>query len=189
MVEACRRLPEAETADIPRSWRLASIARSTPALSEAKVLRAVAASLTESYRVKDKAAVSGPLIAPRLHDGIHRLAEEVQAGLLQLHATELQPNSSPQEPQPETDVPLLPRWDKDRQCLYLGERVIRRIPRRAKNLIAVIEGFELSGWAFRTDSPFEKGSTRLTEAVKQLNETLTGIRFHTDGGGTGVTWE
>lgn len=85
-----------------------------------------------------------------------------------------------------------PHWDRERRELTYRGEVIRRISglERAKNVVAILDCFELDSWPPRIDDPlpYQADPVRLAAAVKSLNTGLTAIRFHKDGTGKGVAW-
>jgi len=90
----------------------------------------------------------------------------------------------------EDHTPRVPGWDSESSVLRLDDKVIRRISRRARNMIAILNTFEECGWPPRVDNPLSgpSDSTRLADAVRRLNSGLDQIRFSRDGTGEGVTW-
>lgn len=60
----------------------------------------------------------------------------------------------------------------------------------AKNLVTVLDVFELEGWPTRIDDPLSPSSKgqRLREVVRSLNKGQTILRFSADGSSHGFTW-
>ncbi len=75
--------------------------------------------------------------------------------------------------------------------LYL--EVIRRVPRptQAHRIVAILDAFQTNDWSARVDGPSREflTGTDLHAAIRSLNQTLTKIRFHSDGTGTGISWK
>ncbi|MGE0609853.1 MAG: hypothetical protein AB7O62_22370 [Pirellulales bacterium] len=93
-----------------------------------------------------------------------------------------------------------PHWNRAlRELSFLG-KVVRhfRSLTIAKNVVAILDAFQLEGWPVRIDNPIPgsgklgKGgqaeSHRLREAIGSLNTGLLLIKFEADGTGTGIIW-
>jgi len=72
-------------------------------------------------------------------------------------------------------------------------RIIRRVPRptQAHRVAAILDAFQTRGWPLRIDSPLPEStdSLDLHAAIRSMNQTLTKIRFHSDGTGMGISWK
>jgi len=86
-----------------------------------------------------------------------------------------------------------PTWNRDRGELSLDGDVIKRVRSVtvAKNVTRILDTFEDDGWPDRIDDPLDPSNSqmRLHEAIKRLNDNLTGIKFRADGTGQGIVWE
>jgi hypothetical protein len=89
--------------------------------------------------------------------------------------------------------PAVPIWDKEARELRFQGEVIRKVPRptQAHRIVAILDAFQTNDWSARVDGPSRKSSTGtdLHAAIRSLNQTLTKIRFHSDGTGMGVSWK
>jgi len=90
------------------------------------------------------------------------------------------------------DMVLTPTWDSSSFELRLSNRLCRRIvgPKRAKNIVTILNAFEAAGWPTRIDNPFGgvDGPTTMQAAIGSLNHGINAIRFHADGTGKGIRW-
>lgn len=86
-----------------------------------------------------------------------------------------------------------PNWDRGTGKLHYGGKLVRHVanPGRATNIVAILDVFEEQGWPERIDDPLRGGADkqRLREAIRTLNQGLSGIRFRADGTGSGIGWE
>ena len=89
-----------------------------------------------------------------------------------------------------------PKWDRDRQELWLGKVLIKRFRVPAVSQEAVLAAFEEEHWPPRIDDPLppradQVPKRRLQETIKSLNKNQKRplIRFLGDGSGQGVLWE
>jgi hypothetical protein len=88
---------------------------------------------------------------------------------------------------------MSPKWIKDASGggeLWLGERRLKRVVPRGTNVIKVLDAFHEEGWPERIDDPLDpsRGSQRLHDTIRSLNEGLQGLRFHADGTGEAITY-
>jgi hypothetical protein len=91
---------------------------------------------------------------------------------------------------------ILPRWDRERRTLYVGDQVVKQFREPSPNQEAVLAAFHQEGWAYRIDdplphSPDQDPKYRLHHTIHRLNhnQRQTLIRFRGDGTGQGVCWE
>jgi hypothetical protein len=88
--------------------------------------------------------------------------------------------------------PLRPNWNRNEMTLLWAGEVIRRIqrPNRARNLLLVLDAFQDLAWPARINDPLPgpKDAQRLHKTIQSLNRNLLRIRFHSDGGGAGISW-
>lgn len=94
-----------------------------------------------------------------------------------------------------------PKWHRDAGELEFDGQLVREIASRtkAKNVVAILDAFELERWPVRIDSPLPPGkgsrpgakgdAHKLRETIQTLNTGLSRIRFYADGTGTGITWK
>ena len=88
---------------------------------------------------------------------------------------------------PPEEVEEKPVWDKDKQELRLGGRVLKQYENKAENQTLVLAAFQEQGWPERVDSPFAANEVqRLHGTLGELNK-IPGIRFCGDGYG-GIRW-
>jgi hypothetical protein len=86
----------------------------------------------------------------------------------------------------------IPRWDRIRGELLLGERVVRKIrsTKIAHRAVAILDAFEQCDWCECIQNPLKSGDPHeMRDAVYSLNNGLEQIRFKCDGTGTGIIWE
>jgi hypothetical protein len=90
----------------------------------------------------------------------------------------------------------LPRWDRDRQELRLGEVVVKRFKVPAANQEQILAAFEEEGWPVHIDDPLsphpdQDPKRRLHATINALNRNQVNrvIRFRGDGRGEGICWE
>jgi hypothetical protein len=97
--------------------------------------------------------------------------------------------------QRSSTIDLVPFWDTYRRELRIGDRVVKRFRRPAKNQETILAAFQEDGWPPRIDSPLSGRSARqamdrLHDAVKKLNRQLKPLlRFLSDGLGQGIIWQ
>jgi hypothetical protein len=88
---------------------------------------------------------------------------------------------------------IAPRWLKATGELWFGDAVIRwiRRPQQAKNIVRILDSFELDGWPPRIDDPITGGgdSSARRRAIESLNKGLKAIRFSCAGDGEAFCWE
>ncbi len=87
--------------------------------------------------------------------------------------------------------PKQPTWDRERRKLFFAGQEIKSVRslKVAKNVVLVLDTFELDGWPHRIDSPLPDDSKTLHETIDSLNKNLKVIRFRSDGDGEGIMWE
>lgn len=90
----------------------------------------------------------------------------------------------------------VPKWDRDRQELRVGDVVVKRFRVPAASQEAILAAFEEENWPTRIDDPLPPRSDqspkrRLQETIKSLNRNQKHalIRFQGDGSAQGVIWE
>jgi hypothetical protein len=93
-------------------------------------------------------------------------------------------------------VPLVPKWDRDRQTLKIGRAVVKHFKVPATNQEMILAAFEEEAWPPRIDDPLpprreQLPKRRLRETIKSLNrnQKQSLIRFIGDGSGQGIRWE
>jgi hypothetical protein len=92
-----------------------------------------------------------------------------------------------------SDDPACPRWDAERGELWYGDKLCKRINRRAKYQRQILDEFESLGWPSRLDDPLEGAGPdedpvkRLRNVVQKLN-ACQHIKFELDGTGEGIIW-
>jgi hypothetical protein len=91
---------------------------------------------------------------------------------------------------------LMPRWDRERRTLYVGDQIVKQYREPSPNQEAVITAFHQEGWAHRIDDPLPPSSDqdpkfRLHHTIQRLNNHQHHplIRFRGDDTGQGVFWE
>jgi hypothetical protein len=89
-----------------------------------------------------------------------------------------------------------PKWDRDRQELRLGAKIVKQFKVPAVNQEAILAAFEEESWPPRIDDPLPphgelSPKRRLQETIKSLNRNQKRVllRFLGDGSGQGVRWE
>jgi len=84
-----------------------------------------------------------------------------------------------------------PSWQASTGELRWRNQVIRRVRVMSSpsNIQVILDSFEKSKWAQRIANPLRLGQQQLHQAIRSLNEGLTGIRFHAQEGGQAITWE
>ena len=86
-----------------------------------------------------------------------------------------------------------PRWLKEKRELWFEGQIVRRIRNasRAKNVIAVLDAFEDSGWPTQIDDPVTSGgdSSQRRRTMESLNDGLKRIYFFCAGDGLSFGWE
>ncbi len=91
------------------------------------------------------------------------------------------------------DTQVRPRWNRDRGELSFQGTIARKLRsiNIAKNIVTILDTFEVEGWPDRIDDPLPKrrDSQRLRETIANLNKNLHYLRFRADGTGQGVVWE
>ena len=91
---------------------------------------------------------------------------------------------------------LLPTWDRDRQQLRIGKRIVKEFKVPAPNQETLLAAFQEENWAPRIDDPLPPESDidpkrRLHDTITSLNRNQKEplIRFLGDGSGQGARWE
>jgi hypothetical protein len=86
-----------------------------------------------------------------------------------------------------------PRWLKDKRELWFEGQIVRQIRNatRAKNIIAILDAFEDSGWPTQIDDPVTSGgdSSQRRRTIESLNKDLKRVRFSCAGDGESFRWE
>lgn len=86
-----------------------------------------------------------------------------------------------------------PRWLKEKRELWFEGQIVRwiRNASRAKNVIAVLDAFEDSGWPTQIDDPVTSGgdSSQRRRTMESLNDGLKRISFFCTGDGLSFGWE
>jgi len=86
-----------------------------------------------------------------------------------------------------------PRWLKAKGELWFDGQIVRRIRNvaSAKNVVAVLDCFEIDGWPVRIDDPVTAGgdSSRRRRTIESLNKELKAIRFSCGGDGCSFEWK
>jgi hypothetical protein len=86
-----------------------------------------------------------------------------------------------------------PRWLKEKRELWFEGQIVRQIRNasRAKNIIAILDAFEDSGWPKQIDDPVTSGgdSSQRRRTIESLNVGLKRIRFSCLGDGLSFGWE
>ena len=110
----------------------------------------------------------------------------------------------PAEPDPESglltagiaSVGCLPKWDRERQELRVGDVVVKQFKVPAANQERILAAFEEDGWPIRIDDPLppaaeQDSKRRLHDTINSLNRNQRHhlIRFIGDGTGQGIRWE
>lgn len=115
---------------------------------------------------------------PRIRKEIHEIA---RGNVLE----QLARGATPEAVDESLDVPI---WDGEQFELRFQGKVIRKVRPNATNLMKVLSVFQECEWQPRVDSPFLPGEDqRIRETVRQLNESLSRIRFYTSG--EGIRWQ
>ena len=70
-------------------------------------------------------------------------------------------------------VQVKPYWNSDSGELYLGGRLVKRIPRRATNVRKILDAFQGKGWPDQLENPLDckvkARAQHLCDAVRSLN--------------------
>jgi hypothetical protein len=89
-----------------------------------------------------------------------------------------------------------PHWDVAHRQLMVGNRVVKRFKRPARNQELILAAFQEEDWPERIDDPIpgihgKSAWRRLHDAIKALNhnQTKPGVHFYGDGSGRGVRWQ
>lgn len=90
----------------------------------------------------------------------------------------------------------VPKWDRDRQELSVGQVLVKVFKVPALNQEAVLAAFEEEKWPARIDDPLapkedQDPKRRLHDTINSLNRNQKSklLRFSGDGSGQGVRWE
>jgi hypothetical protein len=96
---------------------------------------------------------------------------------------------------PRRALTPVPKWDRDRQELRLGDVVVKQFKVPAANQERILAAFEEEGWPVRIDDPLppiadQDPKARLHDTIVSLNRNQKHprIRFSGDGSGQGVRW-
>jgi len=91
---------------------------------------------------------------------------------------------------------LTPKWDRDRQELRVGDRIVKQFKVPAANQETILAAFEEEHWPARIDDPLpphadQDSKRRLHDTINSLNrnQKRSLVRFIGDGSGTGIRWE
>jgi hypothetical protein len=91
---------------------------------------------------------------------------------------------------------LKPFWDRDRQELRVGPRVVKQFKVPAPNQEVILAAFHEEDWPARIDDPLPprpemEPKRRLHDTINSLNRNQKAelVRFLGDGSGEGVRWE
>jgi hypothetical protein len=85
----------------------------------------------------------------------------------------------------------VPNWDEQSGELTFNGQLIRKWPRMATGVYAVLNVFQELGWPPRIDDPVTGGANpeRVNNTCKSLRLDLKQITFRADGSGKGYRWE
>ncbi len=96
----------------------------------------------------------------------------------------------------ESDVRVMPHWDRDRHELRLGSMTIKQFKLPSPNQEMILMALEEESWPPRIDDPLPPSKNidakqRLHDTIKNLNRNQKQrlVRFMGDGTGQGVRWE
>lgn len=102
----------------------------------------------------------------------------------------------PTDESDDTNGTVKPIWDRDRQELRLGGRLIKRFKVPAPNQEFILAVFEEEGWPVRIDDPLPPHpdvdpKRRLHDTISSLNRNQKSrlLRFQGDGSGQGILWQ
>jgi hypothetical protein len=91
---------------------------------------------------------------------------------------------------------LVPKWDRDRQELRVGDQIVKQFKVPAANQETILAVFEEERWPPRIDDPLppqpeQDSKRRLHDTINSLNRNQKQplLRFLGDGSGKGVRWE
>ena len=98
---------------------------------------------------------------------------------------------------PQEHIPAkVPRWDRDRRELRLGDHLVKVFKQPSPNQEIILMAFEEEKWPPRIDDPLPPHpdlvpKQRLRDAIKSLNRNQKArlIRFMGDGTAEGIRWE
>jgi hypothetical protein len=90
---------------------------------------------------------------------------------------------------PAGDESEKPNWQEDSGRLVLGDIVVRKIGKQARNLRAILAAFEEAGWPNSISSPIADNTAAHHNTIWQLNEKQGLIRFISTLQGTGIGWQ
>lgn len=80
------------------------------------------------------------------------------------------------------EVALRPQWDAERGLLFYRGEVVREVAKQAGNVSSVLSSFESEDWPERIETPAHINGR---DAVKSLNDKLSGLRFTAAKGSIG----
>lgn len=96
---------------------------------------------------------------------------------------------------PLVSTATVPRWDRDRQELRVGDLLVKQFKVPAPNQEVILAAFEEESWPVRIDDPLPvhpclAAKRRLHETITSLNRNQKRrlITFSGDGSGQGVRW-
>jgi hypothetical protein len=88
------------------------------------------------------------------------------------------------------------RFHAERRELFVGDRLVKRLPASARNQAAILEGFQTVSWQTRIANPLPAANSRrraqqLRDTVHDLNagQKPRRLRFHSDEKGRSIWWE
>ncbi len=82
-----------------------------------------------------------------------------------------------------------PSWNRATGELSFNGTVLKRVAAgRSTAVAALLDELEELGWPERVGLPPGWSETNMHTNLRSLNAGLSGLRFHGDGHGTGVTW-
>ena len=91
---------------------------------------------------------------------------------------------------------VVPKWDRSRQQLRVGNFVVKQFKVPAANQERILAAFEEEGWPCRIDDPLpphpeQDPKRRLHDTINSLNrnQKQSVLRFVGDGSGLGIRWE
>jgi hypothetical protein len=91
---------------------------------------------------------------------------------------------------------LLPKWDRERQELRVGDVVVKQFKVPALNQERILAAFEEEGWPVHIDDPLpphpeQDSKRRLHDTINSLNRSQKNplIQFSGNGNGQGIRWK
>jgi hypothetical protein len=109
----------------------------------------------------------------------------------------LERNGALAETPPASGGPVkVPTWDRDRQELRWGDKIVKQFKVPSPNQETILAAFAEEQWPPRIDDPLtpqleQDPKRRLHDTINTLNRNQKNplIRFFGDGSGQGVRWE